>query len=140
MQRFIRSNKRAKSKKIEWKEAPDVKRKILRLAKKLQLDWLKTKNIFCVRSEAANTRALARIWGLSRIWQISLGQEPKYIIEVVSERFDRLGDLEQDKVLLHEIAHIPLNFSGSLVPHIRRGKRRFSTKVDILVAQYMKAK
>jgi predicted metallopeptidase len=132
--------KKSNRRQIEWHPAPDIRKKIASLAQKLQLKWLKTRNIFCVRSQGANTRAIARIWGLSRIWQIALGEEPKYIIEVVSERYDRLGELEKDKVLLHEIAHIPLNFSGSLVPHIRQGKRRFSSKVDILVAQYLKSK
>ena len=45
--------------------------------------------------------------------------------------------MEQDKVLLHEIAHIPRNFSGSLLPHTRRGKNKFYDKVRILVAQYL---
>lgn len=137
MLRYIRRAKRTKQK-IEWVNAPDIKARIRRLHKKLQLDWLNVENIYTVRSTGANTRAIARIWGLGRIWQITLNSEPKYIIEVVSEKFDGLGDSYKDEVLLHEIVHIPKNFSGSLMPHVRRGKNKFSDKLKYLVAQYYK--
>ena len=122
--------------KVEWRRAPDIKERLRILTDELGLDWLKQTRIFCFRSENSKTTASARIWGLSRIWQEALGQAPAYVIEVISERFDKLSFAEQEKVLIHEIVHIPKNFSGSLVPHIRRGKRSFHNKVDILVAQY----
>ena len=137
MQRFIKFSKRAG---VEWTAAPDVKKKLYRLANLLELGWIKTSRIFCVRSIGTKTRAIARIWGLGRVWQLALRQKPAYIIEVISERYDRLGEEEKDKVLLHEISHIPKNFSGALLPHIRRGKRSFHDKVKILVAQYSKAR
>lgn len=137
MLRYIKRVKKSKAK-IDWVSAPDIKDRILYLQKKLHLDWLKLTNIHTVRSTGANTRAVARIWGLGRIWQITLKSEPKYIIEVISEKFDRLGQTDRDKVLLHEIVHIPKNFSGSLMPHIRRGKNKFSDKLKYLVAQYLK--
>ena len=121
---------------IEWLDAPDIKRRIRSLAVSLQIDWIKPSSVYCVRSTNSKTRAYARIWGLGRIWQQALNLKPVYIIEVISEKFDRLGLLEQDKVLLHEISHIPKNFSGSLVPHITRGKRKFSDKVNKLIFQY----
>jgi predicted metallopeptidase len=131
---------KTKSKRIEWDNALDVKKSILNLIKRLDLNWLKKDRIFCFRSKSANTRAIARIWGFSKVWQKALKEEPAYIIEVISERFDKLDNREKDKVLLHEIAHIPLNFSGSLVPHIRKGKRNFKSKVDLLVRKYFSRK
>jgi len=106
------------------------------LADTLDIDWITKSRIFCFRSTEAKTRAYARIWGFSRIWQKALKQPPAYVIEVVSEKYDRLPPFEQDKVLLHEITHIPRNFSGSLLPHIRRGKRSFEDKVRTLIALY----
>jgi len=55
-----------------------------------------------------------------------------------SEKYDKLSEKDRDKVLLHEIVHIPRNFSGSLVPHYRKGKRNFHNQVDVLVKKYMK--
>ena len=126
--------------KIRWVSAPDVKKRILHLVRELEIDWLKTPKIHCYRSHEANTRAYARIWGLSRIWQQALKVEPAYVLEVISEKFDELPQAEQDKVLLHEITHIPRNFSGSLMPHIRHGKRSFHKKVDLLISKYLNIK
>ena len=125
--------------KVDWKIAPDVKRKILHLVKSLELKWIKPSSIYCFRSTNSSSRAYARIWGFSKIWQLALKRDPAYIIEVLSEKFDKLSPREQDRVLIHELAHIPKNFSGSLLAHIRRrGKRNFHDRVDELFAQYIK--
>lgn len=126
--------------KIDWKQATDIKLRIKFLVKKIDLDWVDTSRVYCVRSENANTRAIARIWGLSRIWQQTLDIKPAYVLEVVSEKFDRLSDFEQDKVLLHELAHIPKNFSGSLVPHTRGRKGSFHDKLHQFITAYKKVK
>ena len=97
------------------------------------MTWVKASRIFTYRSVNAKTRAYARIWGLSRIWQKALKVEPAYILEVISEKYDKLSDHEKSKILLHEVAHIPKNFSGALIPHIRHGKRNFYTKVNSLI-------
>lgn len=126
--------------KIHWKDAPDVKKRVLHLIRKLNIDWVEKNGLYCFRSVNANTHAYARIWGLSRIWQEALKIKPAYILEVISEKYDNLNQLEQDKVLLHELTHIPKNFSGSLMPHIRHGKRSFHKKVDLLISQYLSIK
>lgn len=126
--------------KIDWKQATDIKLRIKFLVSKIDLDWVDTSRVFCVRSENANTRAIARIWGLSRIWQQTLDIKPAYVLEVVSEKFDRLSEIEQDKVLLHELAHIPKNFSGSLVPHTRGRKGSFHDKLHQFITAYKRSR
>jgi len=135
MRKYIKSNRKNKSysSKLTWSSDFDVQKRIKKLLNKLNFKNFDYERIYCLRSENANTRAIARIYGLSRVWQKVLNQKPAYIIEVVSEKFDRLSDSEKSKVLLHEIAHIPKNFSGSLVPHIRRGKRSFYLKLKNLI-------
>lgn len=121
---------------VDWVKAADIEKRVKDLIATLDLSWVKKKNVHCFRSKYSKTRAAARIWGLSRIWQKALETEPSYIIEVISEKFDKLSKTDQDKILLHEIAHIPKNFSGSLVPHFRKGKRKFSDRIRTLVAIY----
>jgi len=134
VQKSIKSNK---NKKLIWKVAPDIKKRVNSLIDKLDISWVKKKNIHTYRSENSSSRAYARIWGLSRIWQKALKKEPTYIIEVLSEKFDKLSEPNKSRVLLHELTHIPKNFSGSLLPHIRKkGKRNFNDKVNSLVKKY----
>lgn len=132
-----RRNKKL-SARIEWFFAPDVKKRVAEVAGRAKVNWIETSRIYCFRSTGSKTRARARIWGLSRIWQMALKTKPAYIVEVISEKFDNLSTREQDEVLLHELAHIPGNFSGSLLPHIRRGKRNFHDRVEKLIAQYLR--
>lgn len=132
----IRKRGGVRSKKVNWSKAPDIKRRINFLIDELNLDWIEKSNIYSFRSKNSKTRSYARIWGLTRIWQQALNQEPGYIIEVISERFDQLDKREKDKILIHELTHIPQTFSGSLTPHFRKGKRKFEDKVRVLVAQY----
>ncbi len=125
---------------MEWEKAPDIKRKIKVFKETLGLEWLRIPRLFVYRSYNSSSRAYARTWAFPKIWQLSLGEEPAYIIEFLTERFDRLSEMDQDKVILHELTHIPKNFSGSLLPHIRRGKNSFHKKLDELVNRYLQSK
>lgn len=121
-QRSIRWGRSKRSRKsIDWKEAPEVTRRVRELVKLSGLNHIRTKRVICFRSENAKTRAYARIWGFPRIWQQALRLEPAYVIEVISEKFDRLSQKDQDMILIHEFLHIPRTFSGALVPHHDRG-------------------
>ena len=116
MIRLKKVRRSTNSKRVEWTNAPDVKKRAENLISSANLSWVKTKDIYFFRSNNSKTRAFARIWGLSRVWQMALEQKPSYIIEVVSERYDKLVEKQKDRVLLHELAHIPKNFSGALLP------------------------
>ncbi len=135
VQRFLNYLPKRKGK-VEWVSAPDIKRKVSKLISNLDINWVKKSRLFCYRSHGAKTYARARIWGLVKIWQKALKVEPAYILEVISENYDHLKSSEQEEILLHELAHIPSNFSGSLVPHFRKGKRNFKDRVKRLVVQY----
>lgn len=127
-----------KNLKFSWTEAPDIKSRALRLVDALQMDSILFERLFFFRSEGSKSRAYARTWGLPKIWQNALDVEPAYIIEVISHYFDKLSVRDQDKVILHELTHIPKNFSGALVPHTRRRKGSFHHKLDELVEKYFR--
>lgn len=119
---------------VVWENAPDVEKNLTRLIRLSNLPF-NVNNITSLRSYNSRARAYARIWGLSRIWQLALKTKPHYVIEVLSEKYDKLTQSRKNEILLHELAHIPNNFSGSLIPHIRRGKRNFRSKVDRLIRE-----
>lgn len=134
VQKYIKSKNS-----LLFSDAPDVKKRLRELFEKTGKGAVAEGGIFTLRSRGSKGRCIARIWGLSRIWQIVLRKKPCYIIEVVAERFDKLSEVEKDKVLLHEITHIPKNFSGALVPHYKKGKRKFRNLVEDLVNRYTNA-
>lgn len=135
MRNYIKSNKSKKTnlKGVQWISASDVKKRIGELLTYSKNENIKSSRIFCIRSKNTSTRAIARIYGLSRIWQKVLKETPAYIIEVVSEKYDLISEKEKDRVLLHELNHIPNNFSGSLVPHTKRGKNNFYARLKKLI-------
>jgi predicted metallopeptidase len=65
--------------------------------------------------------------------QLALNMKPHYIIEIISEQFDKLGPEEQTKVLIHELMHIPHSFGGGFRSH-----RPYVTKkkVERMYEQY----
>lgn len=134
MKRLKRVRKSSKS--VDWEKAPDIAKRSLKLITDLKMDWILYDRLFFYRSNYSKARAYARTWGLPALWQRSLNVEPGYIIEVLSEHFDKLDQRNQDKVILHELTHIPHNFSGALVPHTHRKKGSFRNKLDELVTRY----
>jgi len=124
---------KSKSRKLEWKSAPDIKKRVDCFLSQTLEEKDNAKRVFCTRSTNSSSQAFARIYGLSRIWQMVLKQKPAYIIEVLSEKFDHLNKKQKDRILLHEIAHIPNNFSGSLIPHTKKGKASFKEKLNKLI-------
>ncbi|EKD65712.1 MAG: metallopeptidase-like protein [uncultured bacterium] len=113
----------AKNKKLEWEEAIDVKKNLKEILKVLDLPHIKISRIFCFRTEGSKSRSYARIWSYPKIFQRALGIEPAYVIEVLSKHFDKLDSDSKKKVLIHELLHIPKNFSGALLPHRSHGRR-----------------
>lgn len=125
---------------VSWELDPEIERRSQELIKNLNLEWLSYGRIFYYRSINSKARAYARTWGLPKLWQRTLNVEPAYLVEVISEHFDKLAEKEQDKVLLHELTHIPRNFSGALVPHTRHKKGSFHDKLDTLIEEYHRQK
>ena len=71
-----------------------------------------------MRSKGTSTRnTVARCHGLSRVMQLGMKTNAFYVIEVISEKFDRLSEADQIKVLIHELLHIPRNFGGGFRHH-----------------------
>lgn len=107
--------------KMDWQRAPDLQQRVTNLVSTLQLVYIDPERVIVFRSFGSHSRARARIWSLPRIWQNALDVPAHYCLEVLSEKFDRLKQEDQNRILIHELLHIPKNFSGSLLPH-RHGK------------------
>ena len=123
---------------MDWVKAGDVKQRINYLIASLDFGHIDPSRIFCFRSFGSKSKARARIWSFPRIWQKALGTSPAYCIEVLSGKFDKLKKEDQDKILIHELLHIPKNFSGSLLPHRNRKGEWLDKKVRELTKSLRK--
>lgn len=125
-------SKKTKNSKLEWDNASDVKKDIENIMSVLDFSHIDFSRIFCYRSFGSKSRAYARIWAIPKIFQRALNIKPAYVIEVLSHFYDDLGEDEKKRVLIHELLHIPKNFSGALLPH--RGHYR--SEVNKLFKEY----
>jgi len=103
---------------LKYTEAPDVKTLADEIMDYLDLFHIVPQFVYCYRSKGSKSkRTIARIHGLGRLWQDALRKPPSYVIEVISERYDKLSDPDKEKTLIHELLHIPKGFSGGFRPH-----------------------
>lgn len=121
---------------MEITHAPDIKKMIEVVLPHLPFAYIDPKRIVCMRSTKATSRARARIWSFPKIWQMALDKPAYYIIEVLSQHFDRLSPDDKMRVIIHELMHIPKNFSGALVPHRGVHKRIDRRTVEKLFQLY----
>jgi predicted metallopeptidase len=122
---------------IQYHLADDIDFRVKEILWKLKMTHIDQTRLICLRSRGSGSRrVIARCHGLSRIMQLALNEKPHYVIEVLSERFDRLSKEDQTKVLIHEVLHIPRSFGGGFRAH-----KPFVTraKVQRMYDEFMKA-
>ncbi|MEM2098619.1 MAG: putative metallopeptidase [Candidatus Bathyarchaeia archaeon] len=123
---------------IKYFPAPEIKRQVDEIALALELFHIVPQFVFCVRSKGSKARrTIARIHGLSRVWQEVLNLPSAYTIEVVSEIYDKLSVEEKEKTLIHELLHIPGGFSGGFRPHKGFAERK---TVELLYKRLQQAR
>ncbi len=122
---------------MEWEDASDVKEDIESIVKTLDLKHVRTDRVFCYRSYGSTSRSYARIWAIPKIFQRALGIEPAYVIEVLAKYYDKKDDTYRKGILIHELLHIPKNFSGALLSHKGKG-RLLDKQADILLRDYLR--
>ncbi|MEM5872408.1 MAG: putative metallopeptidase [Candidatus Aenigmatarchaeota archaeon] len=97
------------------------------IIEKLNFNHIKFENLICIKSVGSKSkRTIARIHGLPKIMQVALNSKAFYVIEIISENFDKLSYQDKIKTLIHELMHIPKNFGGGF-----RGHRNFVTRKKV---------
>ncbi len=104
---------------IKYHQAPDIKEISEEVVKKLEWDHVLLEHVAFIRSTGSKARrTIARCHALGKAMQIGMGRKKGfYLIEVISEKFDKLPDDEQLKVIIHELMHIPKSFGGGFIHH-----------------------
>jgi len=102
---------------MKYEFAPDLQLKAQEISRILfphvQLD-----NVRCFRGFGSSSRrTIARCHALGKLMQKAIGIKAVYALEFLAERFDKLSEEDQIKVIIHELMHIPKTFGGGFKHH-----------------------
>ncbi len=130
---------------IKYYHAPEVKRLVNTIIAGLHFNHIDSTYVYCVRSRGSRSKhTIARVHSLGKPWQLALNAHPRYLIEVIAERYDRLSRADQERILIHELLHIPKGFSGGFRHHkgyisnkiVRQLHERFKSYIAREIAFY----
>ena len=104
---------------IKYHQAPDIQESAREIVEKLDWGHILLEHVSFLRSTGSKARrTIARCHALGKAMQVGMGRKKGfYLIEVISEKFDRLPDEEQVRVIIHELMHIPKSFGGGFIHH-----------------------
>ena len=103
---------------ISYVEDSALREKVFEIVQKLEMQHINTEKMRCFRIHGSGSRrVVARCYALSKIWQQALKTDAHYIIEVLSEKFDKLSEEDKEKVIIHELLHVPKTFGGGFRHH-----------------------
>ena len=122
---------------IRYEPARDVSGRVEEILRRVEMPHVHASRVTCLRSKGSRSRrVIARCHGLSKVMQLALNQGPHYVIEVISERFDKLSREDQTRVLIHELMHIPHSFGGGFRAHKPYVTRQ---KVERVYREFLRA-
>ena len=102
---------------MKYLPAPDVADMAIPIIDVLGMKWIRKERLFFARSVGSQSRTIiARCHSMGRVWKAA-GIPITYLIEVVSERYDKLPEDEKVKTIIHELLHIPKSFGGGFRHH-----------------------
>jgi len=102
---------------LKYTDAPDLKKRMDEVVQVLGMKHIDLSRVECLRSFGSSSRGtIARCHALGKLMQNAMKMKAFYAIEFL-ERFDRMNRKEQDKVIIHELMHIPKSFGGGFRHH-----------------------
>ena len=102
---------------MKYEFAPDLQVKAREISKIL-FPHVDVDRVKCFRSFGTSTRGtIARCHALGKIMQKAIGIKAVYVLEFLTEQFEKLNEEEKIKVIIHELMHIPKTFGGGFKHH-----------------------
>src|SRR3989338_4429873 len=102
---------------MKYESAPDLKGRMDEIASVLGMEHIDLERVECLRSSGSSSRrTIARCHTIGKLIQKAMKVKAFYAIEFL-ERFDKMSRDEQDKVIIHELMHIPKTFGGGFRQH-----------------------
>ena len=121
---------------MKYENAPDLKERLIDVVHTLKMDHIDLDRIECLRSFGSSTkRTIARCHALGKVMQKAMKTKAFYTIEFL-ERFNRMSKSEQDKVIIHELMHVPKTFGGGFRQH----DFVCESNIELLYEKFLEAK
>ena len=103
---------------MKYEFAPDIQHIFEDVVKNLDLQHIKIDSVLCLRGYGSYSRGtIAICHALGKIMQKALGRKGFYVLEFLSERFDKMSEEDKTKTIIHELMHIPKSFGGGFIHH-----------------------
>jgi predicted metallopeptidase len=103
---------------IQYQPAPDIEAQLTKIALRLKMAHIDLKRVKGIRSFGSSSQGvIARCHALPKVMQLALGIKAHYVIEIINDPFERLSKVDQTKILIHELMHIPQAFGGGFRMH-----------------------
>jgi len=89
------------------------------IAKILEYTHVIPEKLSVIRSSGTKTkRTIARIHSMGKVMMLGMGHKKSfYVIELISEKFDKQTPDAQTETIIHELMHIPHSFGGGFRNH-----------------------
>lgn len=108
---------RFEKKEMKYEYAQDLKERMIEIVEMLNMSHVDLNRVECLRSFGSSMRrTIARCHALGKMMQHAMKTKAFYAIEFL-EPFDRMNRKGQDKVIIHELMHIPKSFGGGFRHH-----------------------
>jgi predicted metallopeptidase len=102
---------------MKYEHAPDLRERMVEIVSLLGMKHVDLERVECLRSTGSSTsRTIARCHALNKVMQKAMQTKAFYTIEFL-EPFEKMSKREQDKVIIHELMHIPKSFGGGFRHH-----------------------
>ncbi len=103
---------------MKYEKAEDLKRRAQEIVNKMGWFHVDLNNVGFLRSFGSSSRrTVARCHAMGKAMQIALDRKGFYLLEFISERFDKMSINDQTRVIIHELMHIPKTFGGGFIHH-----------------------
>ncbi len=117
---------------MKYSFEPAWTQKAHEMAKNLNYSHVILERLSVVRSTGSKTkRTIARIHCIGKVLMLGMGQKKSfYVIELISEKFDRQPEKDQLETIIHELMHIPKTFGGGFRHHDHVCSQNVKTELE----------
>jgi predicted metallopeptidase len=124
---------------MRYEKAEDLKKRAELIVRKMGWSHIDINNVGFLRSFGSSSRGtIARCHAMGKAMQLALDRKGFYLLEFISERFDKMSKEDQTRVIIHELMHIPKTFGGGFIHHnkvndrtVEKNYEEFKNKEDL---------